>query len=85
MPHTSLGLTSYLHATSPIRRYADLLVNYQLNRYLNNKELISKEDVEQMIPEINNQGRQNIMRYREDQKYWQRKWFKKNSFNIKKC
>ena len=80
MPHSSLGLTSYLHATSPIRRYADLLVNYQLNRYLNNKELISKEDVEQITFEINNQGRQNIMRFREDQKYWLIKWFNKNSF-----
>ena len=81
MPHSSLGLTSYLHATSPIRRYADLLVNYQLNRYLNNKDLISKEEVEQMIHKINNQGRQNIMRYREDQKYWLCKWFEKNSYN----
>jgi len=81
MPHSSLGLTSYLHATSPIRRYADLVVNYQINRYLNNKELISKEDVEQITLEINNQGRQNIMRYREDQKYWLIKWFDKNSHN----
>ena len=81
MPHTSLGLTSYLHATSPIRRYADLLVNFQLNRYLNNKDLISKEDIEQITLEINNQGRQNIMRYREDQKYWLFKWFRKNSFD----
>jgi len=80
MPHCSLGLTSYLHATSPIRRYADLLVHYQLNRYLNNKDLISKEEVEQIIQEINNQGRQNIMRYREDQKYWLSKWFENNSF-----
>ena len=80
MPHSSLGLESYLHATSPIRRYADLLVNFQLNRYLNNKDLISKEEVEQMTHKINNLGRQNIMRYREDQKYWLIKWFENNSF-----
>tara|TARA_Y100001968_G_scaffold53299_1_gene44358 strand:- start:126 stop:1400 length:1275 start_codon:yes stop_codon:yes gene_type:complete len=80
MHHYSLGLRSYLHATSPIRRYADLIVNYQLHRYLNNKELISKEGVEEVILEINSQGRQNIMRYREDQKYWLIKWFENNSF-----
>ena len=80
MPHSSLGLTSYLHATSPIRRYSDLLVSYQLKRYLNNKDLISKEQVEKITHEINNQGRQNIMRYREDQKYWLNKWFKSNTF-----
>ena len=79
LPHSSLGLLSYVHATSPIRRYADLLVNYQLHRYLHNKELISKREVEEITHEINNQGRQNIMRYREDQKYWLSKWFKNNS------
>ena len=81
MQHDSLALTSYLHATSPIRRYADLLVHYQLNRFLNNKVLISKDDVEKIIHEINNQGRQNIMRFREDQKYWLGKWFENNTFN----
>tara|TARA_Y100001968_G_scaffold302958_1_gene316695 strand:- start:84 stop:1364 length:1281 start_codon:yes stop_codon:yes gene_type:complete len=80
MLHMSLGLTSYLHATSPIRRYADLIVNYQLKSFLNNKVLISKEEVEQIIHLINSQGRQNIMRYREDQKYWLSKWFENNSF-----
>ena len=78
MSHQSLGLSSYLHATSPIRRYADLLVNYQLNRYLNSRDLIPKEEVEQMTKIINNQGRQNIERYREDQRYWLNKWFKIN-------
>ena len=81
MPHNSLGLTSYVHGTSPIRRYADLLVHYQLKNYLNNIELISKKEVERIIIEINTLGRQNIMRYREDQKFWLYKWFENNTFN----
>ena len=81
MNHYSLGLKSYIHATSPIRRYADLLVNYQLKRYLNNEELISQKEVEKIIYEINTQGRQNVMRYREDQKHWLNKWFEINPFN----
>ena len=81
MAHTSLGLSSYLHATSPIRRYADLLVHYQLKRYLNNKNLLSKDEVEQIITEINNIGRQNIMKYREDQKYWLNKFFENNAIS----
>jgi len=78
MVHNSLGLSSYLHATSPIRRYADLLVQYQLNRFLNNKDLILKGDVENLILSINNLGRQNNMKYREDQKFLLKKWFEKN-------
>ena len=80
MSHKGLGLSSYTHATSPIRRYSDLLVHYQLNRHLNNKVLISKEHVEEIIQDINNIGRQNVMRYREDQKKWLYKWFEHNSF-----
>ena len=79
MGHFSLGLRSYIHATSPIRRYADLLVHYQLNRYLNNKVLISKNEVEQIIHQINDLAKQNIMRYREDQKIILNKWFENNS------
>tara|TARA_Y100001968_G_scaffold273784_1_gene266610 strand:- start:570 stop:1844 length:1275 start_codon:yes stop_codon:yes gene_type:complete len=81
MKHSGLGLSSYIHATSPIRRYTDLIVHYQLNRHLNNKVLISKQFIEEIIHDINNLGRQNIMIYREDQKLYLYKWFENNSCN----
>ena len=77
--HNSLGLNSYLHATSPIRRYSDLLVHYQIYRFLNNKVLISNEEIYNIIKLINNLEKKNTNIYREDQKVWQNKWFKNNS------
>ncbi len=78
--HSSLGLDSYLHATSPIRRYSDLLVHYQIHNFLNNKALISNEEMEKNISIINNINRQNISRFREDQKIWINKWFEINKY-----
>ncbi len=78
LKHKSLGLDCYLQATSPIRRYSDLLVHYQIYRYLNNEILISEEEIQENIININNIGRQNIEHCREDQKYWLNKWFENN-------
>jgi ribonuclease R len=48
--HYALASTHYCHFTSPIRRYADLLVHRLLNRYLQNKTIPKKE--EQPLTEI---------------------------------
>lgn len=40
-PHTSLGLLAYSQATSPIRRYGDLLVHQQLKAALRSTLLSS--------------------------------------------
>ena len=79
--HNSLGLDSYLQATSPIRRYSDLLVHYQIYKFLNNEHLISKDKIDEIIIEINHLSRQNINRFRHDQQIWTSKWFKYNKFN----
>ena len=39
-PHSGLGVEMYIHATSPIRRYLDLVNQRQIRNYLLQKELI---------------------------------------------
>jgi hypothetical protein len=36
-PHLGIGVNSYAWATSPLRRYSDMLVHYQLKAYLRNE------------------------------------------------
>ena len=42
-PHHGLGLSSYSPVTSPMRRYADLVVNYQVRRFLGGEPLAFDE------------------------------------------
>ena len=44
-PHSGLGLSAYAQATSPMRRYLDLVVHQQLRAYLANKPLLTAEQI----------------------------------------
>lgn len=44
-PHSGLGLAAYAQATSPMRRYLDLVVHQQLRAYLAGRPLLSPQDV----------------------------------------
>jgi exoribonuclease-2 len=44
-PHSGLGLNAYAQATSPMRRYLDLVVHQQLRAYLANKPLLTPEQI----------------------------------------
>ena len=44
-PHSALGLSAYAQATSPMRRYLDLVVHQQLRAYLANKPLLTPEQI----------------------------------------
>ncbi len=44
-PHAGLGLEVYARATSPLRRYLDLVVHQQLRAFLRGEETLGEEEV----------------------------------------
>jgi exoribonuclease-2 len=44
-PHSGLGLAAYTQATSPMRRYLDLVAHQQLRAYLAGKPLLTAEQI----------------------------------------
>ena len=75
MGHFSLGLPAYVQATSPIRRYADLLVHRQIIAQLSSAPTLTEEQVGELIDDLDNPLRQSIQISREDQRHWQQVWF----------
>lgn len=73
--HSSLGIQPYTHATSPIRRYLDLVMQRQLGRALTGKEPIyTKKDLVALAMEVDPVVR-SAMRVRQArQRYWLLKW-----------
>jgi exoribonuclease II len=50
-PHAGLGLPLYTRATSPLRRYADLLVHQQLRAWLTGRAPLTEQEVRSRIAE----------------------------------
>ncbi len=44
-PHSGLGLSCYARATSPLRRYTDLVVNQQIRSFLLGEPTLPEEDI----------------------------------------
>jgi exoribonuclease-2 len=74
-PHFSLGLEAYVQATSPIRRYSDLLVQRQLAAQQNGEAPLLESQLAQQLAEIEAPLREGIAISRDDQRHWQQVWF----------
>jgi exoribonuclease-2 len=50
--HSGLGLPAYVQATSPLRRYLDLVVHQQLRAYLAGAPLLTEADILERIADV---------------------------------
>ena len=76
--HFSLGLPAYVQATSPIRRYADLVVQRQLEGLLQGGPVLGAPELQELLSELEGPLRQGIQISREDQRHWQQVWFEQH-------
>ena len=77
--HFSLGLPAYVQATSPIRRYGDLIVQRQILATLNNDLPLSEDVLQDLVNQVDHSTREGIGISREDQRHWQQVWFESHS------
>lgn len=73
--HFSLGLPAYAQATSPIRRYGDLVVQRQIQAQLSGSTPLSEDGLQELLNGFDGAVREGIGISREDQRHWQQVWF----------
>ena len=73
--HFSLGLGAYVQATSPIRRYGDLLVQRQLAAHLEGQPPMEASTLSDVLTSMEGGVREGMAITREDQRHWQQVWF----------
>ena len=73
--HFSLGLSAYVQATSPIRRYGDLVVQRQISAVLADEPPLSQDQLQEQLQMFETAVREGIGISREDQRHWQQVWF----------
>ncbi|MED7788621.1 RNB domain-containing ribonuclease [Francisella sp. 19X1-34] len=68
--HAGMGLDTYVQVTSPLRRYLDLLVHYQLRSFLNQETLLQAEEVDNIIAQVDIPIRTNRQTERFSNSHW---------------
>jgi len=74
-PHFSLGLDAYVQATSPIRRYGDLVVQRQLQCLLEGTQPLGEAEMAALVQDLEAPLRQGVQIQRDDQRHWLQVWF----------
>ena len=78
--HASLGLDNYIQVTSPIRRYTDLLVHFQLKAHLRGDQLpFPKEDLQEILYSVGSSAYEATLVERQTNRYWGLEYLRRNS------
>jgi exoribonuclease-2 len=73
--HSSLGVEHYTHATSPIRRYMDLVMQRQLAAVLAGQPPVySQRELEEVVMQVQPNVRRAMRVRQTRQRYWLMKW-----------
>ncbi|XP_066912186.1 DIS3-like exonuclease 1 isoform X2 [Clytia hemisphaerica] len=88
--HYGLALDSYTHFTSPIRRYADVLVHRLLlasigDELTNQSELLNNKDLQELCEHINVKHREADQAQKESLDFFQAMYFKEHSEDDEIC
>ena len=77
--HAGLGLAAYCQATSPIRRYSDLVVHFQLKAHLSGSpHPFSPEEVQQIIQGLEVSVNEASQVERKTDRYWITEYFRRH-------
>ena len=69
--HAGLGLNTYTQATSPIRRYSDLLTHFQLKAHLRGEALpFSAEQLKEVMLSVTSATQEVTLVERQTNRYW---------------
>ena len=77
-PHFGLGLERYARSTSPLRRYADLLVHQQLRAFISGGRPLSREQMAERIAGIDANGARIRRAERQSNLHWKLVWLQRH-------
>ena len=83
--HFSLSSYRYLHCTSPLRRYVDLVVHRQITSRLDGVECYNENELFDIATRINKLSSINLSYYRNEQTECGKNWFNNNKSTIWKA
>ncbi|QLE79021.1 RNB domain-containing ribonuclease [Francisella sp. Scap27] len=77
--HGGMGLENYVQVTSPLRRYLDLVVHYQLRNHIEGKELINETKVSEIISQADIPIKANRQTERYSNQHWKLVYLMQNA------